>query len=175
MYSNPPVPGSAAVLRALSAAILRCTSSRDADAGEVSAAAGLLTGSGFDLVPRPADLSFPRVRVRTKSWTPLPVTWTPHFPASISAMSRYVRPLLRSSSMNSRYGSRRERGGLIGSSARIFFRSVSMVVSLGGLHPNYSVTPDVFLDEYLTDTRYLLDRCLIHSSRGSRRKPKPKA
>ena len=33
-YSNPGGPGSAAVLRALSAAILRCTSSLDADAGE---------------------------------------------------------------------------------------------------------------------------------------------
>src|SRR5271168_4790688 len=89
LYSNPRVPGSTAVLRALSAAILRCACSLDADAGEVSAAPGLPTGSGFDLVPRPADLSFARVRVRTKSWTPLPVTWTPHFPASISAMSRY--------------------------------------------------------------------------------------
>jgi hypothetical protein len=44
-----------------------------------------------------------------------------------------IRPtLLRSSSMNSRYGSRRERGGLTGSSARTFFRSVSILVSLGG-------------------------------------------
>src|SRR5579864_2836008 len=87
-YSNGGGPGFAAVLRTLSAAILRCASARDADAGEVSAATGLLTGSGFDLVPRPSDPSFARVRVRTKSWTPLAVTWTAHFSASIPAMSR---------------------------------------------------------------------------------------
>ena len=48
-YSNPGGPGSAAVLRALSAAILRCTSSLDDAVATVSAATGLLTGSGFDL------------------------------------------------------------------------------------------------------------------------------
>ena len=69
-YSNTGGADSAAVLRALSAAILRCTCSLDADTGEVSAATGLLTGSGFDLVPRPADLSFARGRVRAKVWTP---------------------------------------------------------------------------------------------------------
>ena len=138
-YLNAGGLGSAAVFRALSAAILRCTSSLDAEAGEVSASIGLPTGS------RPADPVFARLRVRTKSWTPLAVTWTAHFSASISAMSRYVRPLLRSSSMNSRYGSRRERGGLIGSSARILFRSASIVASLGRSPPNYNVTPDGFL------------------------------
>jgi hypothetical protein len=42
-YSNPPEPGSAGVLRALRAAILRRTSSLDPAVGEVSAATGLPT------------------------------------------------------------------------------------------------------------------------------------
>src|SRR5581483_6650009 len=51
-YSNPRGPGSAAVVRALSAAILRCTSSLDADEDEVSAGTGWLAGSGLDWVLR---------------------------------------------------------------------------------------------------------------------------
>jgi hypothetical protein len=43
------------------------------------------------------------------------------------------------------------------------------------IHINYKATPRRFLDEPLTDTRYLLDRCLMASSRCCRRKPKPKA